>query len=297
MINTQSIRRYVYDNRWTIGFFDLNFADLLSGKEPQIHWLKHNYRNRWFADPFILDVTNDKLIVLVEEYYDPIRRGRISKLIIDKKTYRLEKLDVVLELSTHLSFPAILRRGGKIYIYPENSQSSALTLYEYNPKDNSCMPVTEMCRLPLADAILTDLFGGEKLIATKVPNQNGDELIIYRTLDNAVSEEQVYKFNSNIARNAGDWIKYNDIVYRPAQDCNRRYGGAVIIQKVIDTDKGLVFENVIRLEKKYKFYDLGCHTFNTFKNMAVIDVNGYRRPFLAKLGEFVAKLRGKNKWD
>ena len=41
------------------------------------------YKNEgWFADPFILDVTKREIIVLVEEWYDSIQRGRISKLTI-----------------------------------------------------------------------------------------------------------------------------------------------------------------------------------------------------------------------
>ena len=90
---------------------------VIEGNRIHVNWLRHNYRDRWFADPFILDVTGSELVVLVEEWYDPIERGRISKLVIDRTTFKLKDLKVMLDDGTHLSFPAIERDGEYIYIY------------------------------------------------------------------------------------------------------------------------------------------------------------------------------------
>ena len=111
------IKRNLLNISWNIGFLNID-KDFVNKSTWDIRWMKHNYKDRWFADPFILKVTNDEIIVLVEEFYDPIHRGRISKLTIDKQTYELKKIDVILELNSHLSFPAIFRKDDKIYIYP-----------------------------------------------------------------------------------------------------------------------------------------------------------------------------------
>ena len=50
-----------------------------------IHYVTNPYKTKWFADPFILEDKQDSLILLVEEFDSEINRGRIAKIIIDKK--------------------------------------------------------------------------------------------------------------------------------------------------------------------------------------------------------------------
>lgn len=83
----QKISAYIKATKYNIGFVDGDLQSVLEGKPLSVNWLKHPYTDRWFADPFIFDVTDDVIIVLVEEWYDPIQRGRISKLVIDKNTF------------------------------------------------------------------------------------------------------------------------------------------------------------------------------------------------------------------
>ena len=126
---------YIKDTKYNIGFIDGDLKDIIEGIQPiKVNWLNHPYKDRWFADPFILDVTDNEIWVLVEEWYDPIQRGRISKLIIDKQTYKLKDILVLLELDSHLSFPAIRRAQYGIYVYPENSVTGKLTEYKYIPE-------------------------------------------------------------------------------------------------------------------------------------------------------------------
>ena len=82
------IKRNLLNISWNIGFLNID-KDFVNKSTWDIRWMKHNYKDRWFADPFILKVTNDEIIVLVEEFYDPIHRGRISKLTIDKQYYNI----------------------------------------------------------------------------------------------------------------------------------------------------------------------------------------------------------------
>lgn len=278
-----NLKKYIYNNHWTLGFSEDNLENIVSGKQPTIHWMKNPYKNRWFADPFILDYSENEITVLVEEYYDPIQRGRISKLTVDRKSYQLKNVDVVLELPTHLSFPIIKRSGDDIYIYPENGASNNLVLYKYNPNTNTCKTEKILAKGYLADAVITDLFGEELLFATVVPNHNGKDLMIYKEKGKIYQEVNKVHFESNISRNAGDWFTLNNKVYRPCQDCNERYGEAVIIQEVSKVDDTLSFKKVNRICSTHHSYKLGCHTLNHYKGLIVIDVNGYRRPLLAKM--------------
>lgn len=286
-----SLRRFIYNNHWTLGFYEGTIEDLIGGQSYEIRWLNNPYKNRWFADPFLLNVSENIIDVLVEEFYDPINRGRISRLLIDRKSMSIQKIIPILELPNHLSFPAILKEDGQIFIYPENSESGRLDLYQINPIDNSCVYVRTLCELPLTDAIITSLFDERLLFSTHLPSQNGSVLTCYKEKDGAFIEKCEMTFNSNIARNAGDWFQVDGVVYRPAQDCNKRYGGAVIIQKVTKTGNSFCFNDVVRLEEIYGNYSLGCHTLNYLNGVAVIDVNGYRRPFLASIMKAITSFK------
>ena len=61
------IKRYC-DERWNIGFIQNSLDNILQGEDIRVQWVEHDYKNSWFADPFILDVTDTDIIVLVEEF-------------------------------------------------------------------------------------------------------------------------------------------------------------------------------------------------------------------------------------
>ena len=205
------IIQYIKEIKYNIGFIDGNIDSIIKGEPIKVNWLKHTYKDRWFADPFILDVTESEIFVLVEEWYDPINRGRISKLIIDKQTLCLKEITVLLELDTHLSFPAIIRKGKDIYIYPENSEANKLTEYKYNVKEDRLEYSSILADGPLTDAIQTEHEGNKYLLSTKLPDANGKHLGIYKWDNNVqkyiFSEEYIYK--DNLGRSAGDFFRFD----------------------------------------------------------------------------------------
>lgn len=97
--------------RWELGISEDSLSEFVeNGKELHFHWVKLPFKGRWFADPFILDYNEDEIIILVEEYSDKIKKGRIGKVVVDRKTFTFKNWKLLLELPTHLSFPAIIRR-------------------------------------------------------------------------------------------------------------------------------------------------------------------------------------------
>lgn len=274
-------RKYATCNKWNIGFINDSVDAVLDPNCPvTIHWMKHKEKKSWFADPFILDVDDAHIYVLVEEFYYPIERGRISKLTINRSTYLLEKVDVILELPTHLSFPAIIRKDKKTYIYPENSDSGKLALYEFDAISNKCVLSKILCERPLTDAIVTDLLGENQIISTELPSPNKNILSIYQN-GKKIKE---FAFSENVARNAGDWFMCNGKIYRPAQDCTKTYGGAVILQEISKKgNRELTFKNVRRLVSDNAIYNQGFHTFNHYQGLIVVDAKGFRYPLLNKI--------------
>lgn len=139
--------RELRHNLWNIGFIEEGLADTLTNHDPNIHWVKKQFKDRWFADPFILDVTDSDIIILAEEYCYKIRRGRIARVVIDRKTYEEKDFEIILDLPTHLSFPFIIRQNGKVYVMPENSASGCSTIYEYDDDSRKMTPLHHLSRV------------------------------------------------------------------------------------------------------------------------------------------------------
>ena len=168
--------RELRHNLWNIGFIEEGLSDTLTNKKPKIHWVKKCINDRWFADPFILDVTDSEIIILAEEFCYNVHRGRIARLVIDRKTYEEKSFEIILELPTHLSFPFIIRKNGKIYLMPENSASGCSTVYEYNDANRKVTPLHHIAEEPFADATIFELDGQSYLCTTMLPDSNSKSI-------------------------------------------------------------------------------------------------------------------------
>lgn len=278
-------------DRWEIGFVEGGLNSVMECSEGlKVNWLRHNYKDRWFADPFVLEVTESEIVVLVEEYLYSTGKGRIAELIIDRNSYVLKELNVVLELNTHLSFPAIRREDSRVFVYPESWLSGKLSLYEYEGRGREMKLVKVLCGEPMADAIMTERFGKETLLSTK----ENDKLRFYdyhsETECFVFSKEK--EFDSATARNAGDFFEYKGKSYRPAQVCINCYGEAIEIQEVTKQgEDNLLFSPIRRLYSPHAKLKSGMHTLNSYKGVTVVDVHGWVNPLtvnsIIKLKELV----------
>lgn len=265
--------KYTNDEIWNIGFVSLDIKKIIEVDSLNINWMKHSYNDRWFADPFILSTTPDRIILLVEEYYLPLKKGRISRLIVDRHRYQLLSCDVVLELASHLSFPAILRIGQEIYIYPENSKIGKLVLYKYIEESNKAEMVSELINEPLTDAIITTSFNKYYIFSTKKPTPNKNTLNIYSSnkIDGVYLMDHTFVFEDNCARNAGDLFYINGKYIRPAQDCNGKYGKGLVLQEVLFRDNRFFFKELKRFYPKNQKWNAGMHTLNIYNGIIVVD--------------------------
>ena len=270
-------------HHWDIGLIyqqsDDTFLDV-----SKIHIIKNPYRKTtWFADPFILDITEDSVILLVEEFTYSINRGRIAKLTVDRKRDTITKCEILLDLETHLSFPAIIRNKGSIYVYPENSASGNSSLYLY--QNGKLEKAGLLSHEPLTDAVIEYAMNAPIMFSTKVPTPNGYELGIYRS-DDYVGEYkhvQTIKFEDRVARNAGEVFEKDGMLIRPAQIFQGKYGYGmgICFQKVNEVADNISFDEICRIYPP-EGYD-GMHTFNQYKGVAVVDLRKYNHPAVHSL--------------
>lgn len=277
-----------YSQYWNIGFCDCSATDILASKQlPAVQWMNHPYKDRWYADPFILEVRNDEIIVFVEECSINNSKGIICELVLDRSSCRLKQRFVLLELDTHLSYPAIYRENGKVYVCPENSAAGKLNIYEYD-KENHRL-VNPVCILdePVADATILH-FDDEcyYLIATKVPDTQ-ERAYLYKS-DNLFGPyrqtlSEPVQLSRSCSRPGGAWIKVAGKLYRSSQNCIQNYGASLNIMEV--DFNGIKFNEKILFSLKpvSRRYNIGLHTLNFNDGICVIDSCGYFSPIWGRI--------------
>lgn len=311
MINLiRKILRELISTRWNIGFVVYNPREsIIKQGIKNIHWLNHDFKNRWFADPFILRSDNEKIEVLVEEWIDEKRRGRISKLTINRKDFSLKKISTLLELDTHLSFPFIERKDEKLFVIPENCATGKLRRYLYNEKKES-LELDETwagVNAPLTDAISIpgELSSERDLIFStefkKYGGASGNRLGVYENNKSCTYYKRIDEihFEDNTARSAGAIFQDNGKWIRPAQDCNKRYGHKVVFQEIKKEKTSFKLNEILRVAPSSRKWNLGIHTFNLSpdKTLGVVDGYCYRTPFLGpilsffRFGKFLARIQ------
>ncbi len=276
-----SVYGKIVRHRWELGFVEKSIYEIIQGDDLRIRYVKYPFHGRWFADPFILDYNEDEIFLLVEDYSDADKKGKITKLQIDRKSMRLKDAKIILELDSHLSFPAIMRLDGKVFIYPENSAGKGLALYEYNQKTDECHEVKVITRKPLTDAIITSYFGRKQVFSTRGLDANKNVLEVFDLLENGdVSKTAQVVFDENIARNAGDFFEHEGQLYRVAQESNFTYGHALSIQQITKEGETVKMKEVRRILPMNGAF--GIHTFNKYGELTVVDLKVFRHPWIAK---------------
>ena len=287
------IIKYYNNQNWNIGFVGTTPKELVENQKlGSVEWLKHPYKDRFFADPFIYSVSEKEIVVFVEELEFDKPIGRLSELIVDAKSKKLVRKYTLLELDTHLSYPAIIRRGDDVFVCPENGASGKLSLYKYNGVTHALEFVSVIMNESLADATIRQIGDKFYMFATKVSNTQGD-LYLYQStcFDGEYQEVGLVAKGRGNARPAGDIFEVEGVLYRPAQNCSKCYGGATEIMQITKCEDGCFEEkHLFSLPPTSFRYNLGLHTLNFHGNIGVIDGYGYLYPLIGRLLHFVRKI-------
>lgn len=259
---------------YNIGFFPFNTESLLKGS-VKVRWMKHDYKDCFFADPFILSVSENEIKVLVEDFPYNEWKGNISLLVVDKESFTLKRKKTLLQLETHLSFPFILRDGKHVYVVPENSASGKLIAYQYKNVDEKLERVTVLTEMPVIDPVIVRTDKGCRLYGSiRGKNENGalyewesDRLLGSYQL---VTDAPV-KIGNNSSRRAGDFFLVEKQLYAATQCCEHSYGEAMNICRVDSMERCKLCETIVSTIVPQKEYSDGLHTLNIHQGICVVD--------------------------
>jgi hypothetical protein len=233
--------------------------------------------DRFWADPFPLH-HDGKYYVLFEEVEFARPKGRIRVLELGQRGPVGDAV-TVLERNYHLSYPFVFRHEGQLYMVPESASNRTVELYRAvrGPYE------WELDRILLEDVALTDatileINGRWWMFAGSVARGGSrvDELSLY-CADSLFGPWRRHRRNPVVsdvrrARPAGRPFHIAGQWYRPAQDCSRRYGYAIRIQRIVRLDDdGFEEETVSILTPDWSAKLLATHTINRTGELTVLD--------------------------
>ena len=264
-MNLHSLKERLLHYTWDLAYGHIDSSVEDEGVDfSRLTIVKNPYKNKWFADPFILREDEKELHLLVEEFDFGVKKGRIAHIIIDKSSNRISDCKILLEAATHLSFPAIYEIGDKMFVHPENAASGKSVIYEYDQEQDALVNPRVIIEEPLTDAVIHKSGGEYELVSTKNPSPNGNTLNFYRSQDffGPYLSTGTKTYHNNTARMAGAF--YGTV--RPAQNCHGAYGRSVVFYEG---------EKVLKELKPSGVKYAGLHTFNTKGNTFVVDLKKY----------------------
>ncbi|WP_461787815.1 glucosamine inositolphosphorylceramide transferase family protein [Pedobacter sp.] len=244
-------------------------------------------RDRFWADPFVV-AKEDKLYFFIEELEYRDGKGYIAVIEFDQNSQK-QVSHKIIEQSYHLSYPFIFECAGSYYMIPESTSNRTIELYwcEDFPFKWSYQS-TLMHNVNAADT--TIIYHNAKywmftLIESQESEKRNADLHIFYCDDILSDKWMAHAANPVLvdvgsARPAGNIFERDGVLYRPSQDCSKRYGWALVINKIVTLNEEEYVEELIQhLPPNWERGLLATHTINTMKELTVIDVLVKRRRF------------------
>lgn len=242
-------------------------------------------KDRFWADPFVLQ-RDGRYYLFFEELVFARGKGHLSVAEIDEQG-RVGPVTPILVKDTHLSYPFVIEHGGELYMIPEEQEQRCVPLYrcvEFPARWEKVMNLLDDVRA--VDATLHYHGGRWWLFANLLDNgvgANSDELHLFSAPEFPSRDWTPHPQNPVVsdvqrARPGGRLFERDGRLYRPSQDCGRRYGWALNLNLVERLDAQEYRERpVTRAEPTWAPDMLATHTFNAAGRLYVMDAE-IRRP-------------------
>jgi len=286
------------DGAYCIGIVEASAESIInSGRLPEIHWVQTDNDDTWLADPFIISATPDVITLLAEEYVVAENKGRLSKVLVDRHTYKVISSTTILELPTHLSFPYPISHEGQTYICPETNATSEAAIYSFD--GSHCTSPHKIIDGKMLDSQLFTNGGGYCVFSVRASGKGMDDtklLEIYgsESLFGPYTLIQTIEKPRCEGRGAGSVFTLSDgRIIRPAQNCEGGYGKGVIFFEITRNADGLFSEKeILRFDADPKMKNGLClHTFSPCGNLVAVDGFDYKSRTIASLAPAIYKFK------
>lgn len=263
--------------KWSIGVIDSPIDNTLGLEtHPRIDWLPEVGPSRYLADPFAM-VSKDQILVLCEDFRHSRNQGLIAAFELDLATTQTIEPRPTIEQYEHASYPYLFEHDNQWYCVPETHRASTVDLFAAQRPYDWRKVATLIDGIAAADPTLFQVGGRWWLTFTDAESGRYRDLHLWYA-DSLLSEwrphvQNPVKTDVCSARPAGTPFWTDDTLYRPAQDCSREYGRAVVINRV-EALSPTEFEetSVARIEPDPDGpYPAGLHTLASCEDSTLVD--------------------------
>lgn len=296
-LRTQWRARFVRD-RWGVGVIDAPIHRLLEGGPlPPVRWLRAPRGAAWIADPFAAE-SGGRQWVLAEAWDAAAGRGHIVALGLDGAEG--EEPAEALREPFHMSYPCVVEDGDALFCVPETADAGRVTVYRADAFPHRWeAAATIECGARPVDPTLFRHEGRWWLFCTDREHDSHTKLFAWHAgalagpwLPHA---QNPLKTDVRSSRPAGTPFVHEGVLYRPAQDCSRTYGGAVVINRVLRLSPTEFAEEpaaVLSPDPDGPFPD-GMHTVSAAGARTLVDGKREAPALPARLGSALARLRAR----
>jgi hypothetical protein len=235
----------------------------------------------YWADPFVVESAG-RYYVFVEELPYASRKGRIAYFTLALKG-EVSRSRTILEAPYHLSYPYVFSSRGDYFMIPESGQHRTIDLYH-------CLRFPdqwEFVKTIMQDvyAVDTTVFqrGGRWWLFTNInpvssdPAFGWDELCLFHAPELLSDSWEPHPMNPVIsdvrsARPAGRVFEYQGDLYRPSQDCSKRYGYGLKLNRIVKLDEHHYEEVCVHsIEPTWERKIVATHTYNFTGQLTILD--------------------------
>jgi hypothetical protein len=270
---------YVYlfvDARWRVGLIRGSPECFLSESyRPQIEWLRDRSSD-FLADPFVFGPP-ERRCIMGERVDRTTQTGFITCLEIEDGGNVLEERDV-MRSSTHLSYPYVFAYSGTWYMIPESAQDRCVALYRALDVPYKWERVATLIDgVATCDNTIVRHEGLWWLFCTHKSRDSNLNLFLYHARDllgpwkSHVANP--VKTDIRSSRPAGVPFIAEGELYRPAQDCAKAYGDAIVFSRVTTLNEHEFSEELVstfRCDAAAKG-SRGAHTISYSDGVMAID--------------------------
>ncbi|MEX0833900.1 MAG: hypothetical protein WD276_08565 [Actinomycetota bacterium] len=262
---------------WGVGIARMPIEVFLE-EMPAIDWLPGPGGTRYVADPFGIQ-KGEETAILVEDFDYTTRRGTIS--VFEPPVTR-----PVLPMEVHASYPYTFEHAGEIYCVPEIEKSRRVVLFRAVRFPGEWEEAAVLLEdVPALDPTVFRHGGRWWLFCAEPDPAQNARLFAWHAADLAGPYQEhaanPLKVDIRSTRPAGTPFLHKGVLYRPAQDRSRTYGGAVAINRVETLTPDEFREEVVRVvgpDPLGPFPD-GLHTISSVGAVTLVD--GKRSGFIA----------------
>lgn len=276
------LRLNCFTIEWNVGRI-ANPASAFIGREtaPPVSFLFRRDGARFFADPCVF-VRESRAYVFCEEYRHANNRGLLVTSEIS--AYGATAPCPIIEEPHHLSYPYVFEHDGEVYCIPESVDIRKICLYRAVEFPHRWEYVhTLIDDFAAADSTLLRHDGKWWLFCTSnelAAKGFYSHLYLWHADDLrgpwTPHARNPVKIDARSSRPAGRFFTHEDALYRPAQDCSRKYGGAITINRIETlTDTNFKETVVGTIRPPRTGYNRGIHTISDAGDWCIVDAQRY----------------------